>query len=104
VSEYWLGPHTPSLRPEDVDAIHNLWLDATSDPDLACLHHYHIVRVAVEDLRQSMQGRGREEVLEQLKTEMHRESEPSKVLLTGTTEGTTRPAAPVAKDQPPASK
>ena len=104
VSEYWLGPHTPRLRPEDVDAIHNVWLDATADPELACLHHYHIVRVAVEDLRHSMHGGGREEVLEQLKTEMRRESEPAKISLVETTERATESAAPSAENQPPAGK
>ena len=101
VSEYWLGPHAPRLRPEDVDAIHDLWLDATTDPELASLHHYHIVRVAVEDLRHSMHGEGREEILEQLKSEMRREPEPTKVLLAGTTEGA---AAPSAENQPPPAK
>ena len=110
VSEYWLGPHTPSLRPEDVDAIHNVWLDATADPELASLHHYHIVRVAVDDLRQSMQGKGREEVLEQLKTEMRRESETITAFTCGAScargSESCEPAArkPSGRTQPPPVK
>jgi hypothetical protein len=103
-SEYWLGPHAPSLRPEDVDAIHRVWLDATADPELASLHHYHIVRVAVEDLRHSMHGNGREEVLEQLKSEIRREPEPAKTLLTGTTERATGSAEPSPENQSPPGK
>jgi len=104
VSEYWLGPHTPRLRQEDVDAIHNVWLDATTDPELASLHHYHIVRVAVEDLRHSMHGSGREEILEQLKTEMRREAEPAKIQLVETTEPATESAASSEENQPPPGK
>ena len=101
VSEYWLGPHTPRLRPEDVDAIHNVWLDATADPELAALHHYHIVRVAVEDLAKMMHGGGRDVVLEQLKSEMKREPETGKILPAGSAEPATESAA---ETQPPAAK
>ena len=104
VSEYWLGPHTPRLRAEDVDAIHDVWLDATTDPELACLHHYHIVRVAVEDLAKMMHGAGRDAVLEQLKSEMKREPETGKVLSTGTGEPATESTAQAAEVQPPAAE
>lgn len=51
VHEYRLGPHTPRLRPEDVSLLHKIWLEATSRPELASLHHYHIVRIALEKLQ-----------------------------------------------------
>jgi amino acid transporter len=104
VSEYWLGPHTPRLRPEDVEAIHNVWLEATADPELALLHHYHIVRVAVEDLRQTMHGEGRDAVLEQLKSEMNRQAEPGKISLAGSGELATGSATQTAETQPPPAK
>src|SRR5271165_2757634 len=30
--EYTIGPHTPRLRPQDVELMHKLWLDITTDP------------------------------------------------------------------------
>lgn len=72
VDEYWLGPHTPRLREEDLDVLHKLWLDATTDPELASLHHYHIVRAAIEELRQEIDEGRREDVLNKLKSEMQR--------------------------------
>ena len=104
VSEYWLGPHAPSLRPEDVDAIHNLWLEATNDPELASLHHYHIVRVAVEDLSQLMHGAGRAAILEQLKSEMKRRSEPDKTLSAASADRAAGPTLQTAETQPPPAK
>jgi hypothetical protein len=104
VSEYWLGPHTPSLRPEDVAAIHEVWLEATTDPELACLHHYHIVHLAVEDLAKMMHGAGRDAVLEQLKAEMKREPETGKILTEGTAEPATESTTLAAEAQPPATK
>ena len=32
--EYMLGPHTPRMRQEDVDLLHGLWKEVTSDPQL----------------------------------------------------------------------
>ncbi|HEX8925487.1 MAG TPA: APC family permease, partial [Terriglobales bacterium] len=48
VHEYRLGPHTPRLRPQDLALLHELWLEVTSDPELASLHHYHIVGAALQ--------------------------------------------------------
>ena len=67
--EYHLGPHTPNLRQEDIDALHHVWLEMTKDPELAGLHHYHIVRLAVEEMSKRLGGAEREELLEKLKKE-----------------------------------
>src|SRR5579859_7367414 len=39
VHQYQLGPHTPRLRPEDLELLHNIWLEITCDPKLAGTHH-----------------------------------------------------------------
>ena len=77
MSEYWLGPHTPRLREEDVDVLHQLWLDATENPEFACLHHYHIVRVAVEELKRKLHEGNRDEILARLRSEMQRTESPA---------------------------
>ena len=32
IREYLLGPHAPRMRPQDLELMHNVWLDITSDP------------------------------------------------------------------------
>ncbi|MGC2228144.1 MAG: APC family permease [Candidatus Sulfotelmatobacter sp.] len=39
VREYTIGPHTPRLRPQDVELMHKLWLNITTDPKFAGAHH-----------------------------------------------------------------
>jgi amino acid transporter len=63
--EYPLGPHEPRLRPSDVELLHKIWLEITADPRYAGLHHYHIVAVALEELKRSLHSSHRDDVLEQ---------------------------------------
>jgi len=71
VQEYLLGPHTPRLRPQDLDLMHQVWLDITSDPKYAGAHHYHVVALALEELRRELNGEQRAELLAKLLDEMH---------------------------------
>ncbi len=70
--EYALGPHTPRLRPQDVELMHRLWLNITSDPKYAGAHHYHIVALALEELQRELSTEQREKLLAKLLDEMHR--------------------------------
>jgi len=72
--EYYLGPHTPRLRDQDLNLLHHLWLEVTSDPALAGAHHYHIVALALEELDKELHSDKRNEVLEKLKHELYRRS------------------------------
>jgi amino acid transporter len=72
--EYYLGPHTPRLRDQDLNLLHHLWLEVTSDPALAGTHHYHIVALALEELDKALHSDKRHEVLEKLKHELYRRS------------------------------
>ena len=76
VREYAIGPHNPRLRPQDVELMHKLWLDITTDPKYAGAHHYHIVALALEELRREMSTEQRAELLQKLQEEMRR-SEPN---------------------------
>ncbi|MGA2645341.1 MAG: APC family permease [Candidatus Sulfotelmatobacter sp.] len=76
VREYAIGPHNPRLRPQDVELMHKLWLDITTDPKYAGVHHYHIVALALEELRRELSTEQRAELLQKLQEEMHR-SEPN---------------------------
>jgi amino acid transporter len=76
VHEYAIGPHNPRLRPQDVELMHKLWLDITTDPKYSGAHHYHIVALALEELRRELSTEQRAELLQKLQEEMGR-SEPS---------------------------
>jgi amino acid transporter len=67
-----LGPHPPRLWPEDVERVHELWLELSGR--LGChLHHRDIVTVALRRLKQEVQGDRRDDVLADLDYEMHSE-------------------------------
>lgn len=73
--EYYLGPHTPRLRNQDLDLLHRIWLEITSDPRFAGAHHYHIVAAALEELEQELQGPKRREVMDRLWQEIQKRSD-----------------------------
>jgi amino acid transporter len=76
VREYTIGPHNPRLRPQDVELMHKLWLDITTDPKYAGAHHYHIVSLALEELQRELSTEQRAQLLQKLQEEMNR-SEPN---------------------------
>ncbi|MFZ0939168.1 MAG: APC family permease, partial [Candidatus Sulfotelmatobacter sp.] len=72
VREYTIGPHNPRLRPQDVELMHKLWLDITTDPKYAGAHHYHIVALALEELQRELSTEQRAQLLQKLQEEMNR--------------------------------
>ena len=77
VREYTIGPHTPRLRPQDVELMHKLWRDITTDPRFAGAHHYHIVALALEELQRELSTEQRAQLLQKLQEEMNRSLEAS---------------------------
>jgi len=77
VREYTIGPHNPRLRPQDVDLMHKLWLNITTDPKFAGAHHYHIVALALEELQRELSTEQRTQLLQKLKEEMERSGDAS---------------------------
>ncbi len=74
--EYMLGPHTPRMRQEDVDLLHGLWKDVTADPRYRELHHYHVLNVALQEMKSRMHdGDRKDEVMNDIYSEMNRNSE-----------------------------
>jgi amino acid transporter len=72
VREYTIGPHTPRLRPQDVELMHKLWLNITTDPKFAGAHHYHIVALALEELQRELGTEQRAQLLQKLQEEINR--------------------------------
>jgi amino acid transporter len=76
IHEYPLGPHAPRMRTQDIELMHKVWLDITSDPKYCGAHHYHIVALALEELQRELNSDQRAEVLAKLLDEMHRDQGP----------------------------
>jgi amino acid transporter len=72
VREYALGPHSPPLRPQDVELMHKLWLNITADPKFAGAHHYHIMALALDELQRELSTEQRTQLLQKLQEEMNR--------------------------------
>jgi hypothetical protein len=68
-----LGPHPPRLWPEDLDRLHDLWLElSASDHIGAKLHHRDVIGVALRRLQQDLCGEERAKVLRDLEKELRK--------------------------------
>ncbi len=70
IREFAIGPHAPRMRPQDVELMHRLWLNITTDPKFAGAHHYHIVALALEELQRELSTEQRAQLLQKLHDEM----------------------------------
>jgi len=60
-------------RQEDVDLLHGLWKEVTADPGYRELHHFHVLNVALQEMRDRMHnGAYRDEVMKEIHDEMER--------------------------------
>jgi hypothetical protein len=60
---YTLGAHMPTLRAEDLELLHHLWLDLTRDPEHSHIHHYDVVSVALRNLENKLALGSRDEII-----------------------------------------
>ncbi len=66
-----LGPHPPRLWPEDLDRLHELWLQLTEREAFGSkLHHRDVVGMALRRLARDLEGEQRPRVVEELKREL----------------------------------
>ena len=98
VREYAIGPHNPRLRPQDVDLMHQLWLNITIDPKFAGAHHYHIVALALEELRRELSTEQRAGLLQKLQEEMKRSWKLTSQLKPFPNRARASPATPLVRD------
>jgi hypothetical protein len=76
-----LGPHPPRLWPEDIDLVHEMWLELSDKYAGAKLHHRDIVGVALRRMREQLQAEERDEVVTDILHEIeHRKETPEPVL------------------------
>ncbi len=64
---FYLGPHTPRLTPKEIDLLHGIWLELSSDLAPQEVHHHDIVHFALNELRQELSNSQREEVLRRMR-------------------------------------
>jgi amino acid transporter len=68
-----LGPHPPRLWPEDLDRLHDIWLELTEREGMgAKLHHRDVVGVALQRLEKDLEGQDREQVIQEILREMRK--------------------------------
>jgi len=66
VETYRIGPHTPTMKTEDVHLVHKLWLDVKKLPGTEDIHHSDIVTLALTRLARDYNV-DKEDVLKNLK-------------------------------------
>jgi amino acid transporter len=70
-----LGPHPPRLWPEDVDLVHELWLELSEDFG-SKLHHRDVVGVALRRMDKELRSEQRTDVFSDVREELdHRPKE-----------------------------
>jgi amino acid transporter len=68
-----LGPHPPRLWPEDVDLLHDIWLEMSETSGLgARLHHRDVVGVALRRLQRDLHGEKRDAAVEDLQKDIRK--------------------------------
>jgi amino acid transporter len=68
--EFPLGAHAPALSPQEVDLIHQLWLELTHEGGLEAVHHSDIVKLALERLKGELGGKDRGRIVAGLRAKV----------------------------------
>ncbi len=67
VDTFRIGPHTPTMKTEDVHLVHRLWLNITRETGLDAVHHHDILTEALTRFARDYTGPNREEILKGLR-------------------------------------
>ncbi len=65
-----LGPHPPRLWPEDVDLVHEMWLEVSDQYAGSKVHHRDIVGVALRRMQEDLHSQERDEVVHDILDEL----------------------------------
>jgi amino acid transporter len=75
VNTFRIGPHTPTMTPEDIQLVHRLWLEITQEPGLDKLHHSDIVTQALERFAEDCHADHRTEIIRRFQNAEHQSGE-----------------------------
>jgi amino acid transporter len=64
---FYLGPHAPHLTPKEIDLLHGIWLELSSEVAPEEIHHHDVVHFALEELRQGIDNGDRSQLLARLR-------------------------------------
>src|SRR5262245_35080033 len=64
---FYLGPHAPRLTRKEIDLLHGIWLELSSELAPEEIHHHDVVHFALEELRQGIDTGARRELVARLR-------------------------------------
>jgi len=64
---FYLGPHAPHLTPKEIDLLHRVWLELSQELAPQELHHHDVVHMALEDIRDKLDGGERRAIVARLR-------------------------------------
>jgi len=67
IDTFRIGPHTPTMKTEDVHLVHRLWLNITRENGLDAVHHHDILTEALTRFARDYAGHDREDILKGLR-------------------------------------
>jgi Amino acid permease len=67
VDTFRIGPHTPTMKNEDVVLLHRLWLNVTREPGLENVHHHDILTQALTRFAHDYGARDHETIVKELR-------------------------------------
>jgi amino acid transporter len=67
VETFRIGPHTPTMKNEDVVLLHRLWLNVTREPGLENVHHHDILTEALTRFDRDFGALDHEQIVKELK-------------------------------------
>src|SRR5262249_3636431 len=79
---FYLGPHAPRLTPKEIDLLHSIWLELSSEVAPEEIHHHDVVHFALNELRQELSDSQRKAAIDRLRLHLQqikdrREQHPS---------------------------
>ncbi len=95
---FHIGPHAPALQPQDIELVHQLWLNFRRDPSMQDLHHSDIVTYALDSLAVAYKN-NKQDVLRGLLQSVHG-SHPVVPNLLERVEDVSQPALPSSVKTP----
>ena len=69
---FYLGPHAPHLTPKEIELLHGIWLDLSSEVAPDEIHHHDVVHFAMEELQRAMQNSNKPTVIARLRQHLDR--------------------------------
>src|ERR1700675_617005 len=66
VDTFRIGPHTPTMKNEDIALLHRLWLNITREPGLENVHHHDILTQALTRFAHDYGARDHDNIVKEL--------------------------------------